>query len=196
MKVHMKKQNFGGALTAVFITLGIVAALAGLVIMVFVGANNSANAFDQKVKYEHANNVQILASYGTKVVEAAQVPGMARDDILKVAEAAFRGRYGAEGSKAVFQAITEQNPTVDPALYTKLQQIIEAGRNEFQASQTRLLDVKRSYETALGSFPQGFIMKALGYPKVPLDKYNVVTSDRAEKAFETGREAPIQLRQP
>lgn len=192
----MTRKQFGGALAAVFITLGIMAALAGLAIMVFVSANNTANAFDQKVKYEHENNKNILANYGTKVLEIAQVPDMARDDIIKVADAAMKGRYGADGSKAVFQAIQEHNPSVDPGLYQKLAQVIESGRNEFQGSQTKLLDIKRSYETALGSFPQGFIMKALGYPKVPLDTYNIVTSDRAEKAFETGREAPLQLRKP
>lgn len=192
----MNKKQFGGALAAVLITLGIVLALAALAVMVFVNANNTANAFDQKVKYEWGNNKQILANYGNKVMDAAQVPSMARDDIARVAEGALRGRYGAEGSKAIIQAITEQNPTVPAGLYENLQRIIEAGRNEFQTSQQRLGDIKRSYETALGSFPQGFIMKALGYPKVPLDTYNIVTSDRAEKSFETGREGPLELRKP
>lgn len=189
----MNKQQ-GGALAAVLITLGVLGAIIGLAIMVFVSANNTANAFDQKVKYEHANNRQILATYGNKMADASQVTDMARDDIVKISKAAIEGRYGAEGSKAVFQAIQEQNPSVDPELYRKLQQMVEAGRTEFQNSQTRLLDIKRSYETALGSFPQGFIMKALGFPKVPLDTYNIVTSERSDKAFQTGQEGPLQLR--
>lgn len=192
----MKNKQHGGALAAVLITLGILGTLAALAVIVFMSANNTANAFDQQVKYEWGNNKQILASYGNKVLDAAQVPGMARDDIARVTEGALRGRYGEDGSRAIFQAITEQNPVIPPGLYENLQQIIIAGRNEFQTSQQRLGDIKRSYETALGSFPQGFIMKALGYPKVPLDTYNIVTSDRAEKSFETGREGPLELRKP
>lgn len=196
----MKNTQRGAASTGVIIALliaGVFVVLAFVVAMVFMRANNTANAFEQKVKYEHTNNKNVLSGYNQKILEAAQVPEMARDDIMKVAQAAIQGRYGAEGSKAVFQAITEQNPNIDSQLYVKLQQIIEAGRDEFKTSQTRLLDVKRSYETALGSMPQGFIMGLMGFPKVPLDTYNIVTTDRTERAFEKGREdAPLQLRAP
>lgn len=193
----MKNNQRGGAMLAVFIVLGIIAVLALLVVLVLRSANNTANGFETKVKYEHTNNKNVLSQGQQKILELAQVPGMARDDILKVAEGAIKGRYGAEGSRAVFQAITENNPNVDPALYVKLQQVIEATRDKFETSQTRLLDVKRSYEKALGDMPQGFVMKLLGYPRIPLDTYNIVTTDRTERAFEKGREdGPLQLRAP
>jgi hypothetical protein len=192
----MKTQN-GSTLVVV---LGMLAAFVGLIViavMMFIGANNTANAFDQKVKYEHTNNKNVLAQYNQKVLEVAQVPAMMRDDLVKVATAAIQGRYGPDGSKAVFQMLREQNPNLDASMYTKIQQVVESGRNEFQTAQTRLLDVKRSYETALGSFPQGVLMHALGYPKVPLDTYNIVTTDGVENAFKTGKESgPIQLRTP
>lgn len=191
----MNKKQLGGALMAVLITLGVLGAGIAVVASILFSANNTANDFDKKVKYEHANNKNVLSQGQQKILELAQVPEMARDDILKVTEAAITGRYGADGSKAVFQALTEANPTVDPGLYKALQQEIKAYRDKFEAAQTKLLDVKRSYETALDSMPQGFVMKMLGFPKVPLDTYNIVTTDRTERAFETGREdTPLQLR--
>jgi hypothetical protein len=190
----MKKQN-GSAAVITLVVLGGLVALVGLAIMMFIGANNTAAGFDASVKYEHTNNKNVMAGYNQKVMEVAQVPDMMRDDFIKVATAAMEGRYGKDGSKAVFQMLTEQNPTLDPALYSKIQQVIESGRTEFQNSQTKLLDIKRSYEFALNSFPQGIFMRALGYPKMPLDTYNIVTTDRVERAFEKGKEdGPIQLR--
>lgn len=190
----MQKQK-GNALVVSLVILGAIVALGIVAVMMFIGANNTAAGFDSSVKYEHTNNKNVMAGYNQKVMEVAQVPEMMRDDFIKVATAAMEGRYGKDGSKAVFQALKEQNPTLDPSLYAKIQQVIESGRTEFQNSQTRLLDIKRSYEFALNSFPQGIFMRALGYPKVPLDTYNIVTTDRVERAFEKGKEdGPIQLR--
>ena len=189
------RQQRGSAFIVALCFLGAILAVVAVVVMMFVGANNAANGFEQRVKAEFENNKNLLAQYSQKVLEAAQVPAIMRDDLAKVAREAIQGRYGAEGSKAVFQAIHEQNPTLEPQLYVKLQTIIEAGRTEFATAQTRLIDTKRSYETALGSIPQGLLMGMAGYPKINLADYKTVTTDRTEETFKSGREqAPLQLR--
>lgn len=190
----MKKQ-FGSALVVALSLLGVIAVVVGLLVMSYISAYNTGNQLEKALQATYTNNENILAQYGQKVAEATQVPDMARDDIVKVAREAMQGRYGAEGSKAVFQMITEQNPSVDPMLYRQIQQIIEGGRTEFQNAQTRMIDQKRVYETALGSFWQGMWLRIAGYPKVNLADFKVISTSRAEKAFETGKEdAPIQLR--
>ncbi len=190
----MKKQQ-GSALVIALSILGILAVIIGVLVMSYISAFNTGNQMEQTLKATYSNNQNILAQYSQKVMEAAQVPDMARDDIVKVAKAAMEGRYGTEGSKAVFQMITEQNPSVDPMLYRQVQQIIEGGRTEFQNAQTRLIDQKRVYETALGSFWQGMWMRIAGYPKVNLADYKVITTDRTERTFQAGKEeAPLQLR--
>lgn len=191
----MKKQQ-GSALVIALSILGVIAVIIGVLVMSYISAFNTGNAMEQTLKATYTNNQNILAQYSQKVMEAAQVPDMARDDIVKVAKEAMQGRYGTEGSKAVFQMITEQNPSVDPTLYRQVQQIIEGGRTEFQNAQTRLIDQKRVYETALGSFWQGMWMRIAGYPKVNLADYKVITTDRTERTFQAGKEeAPLQLRQ-
>ncbi len=159
----------------------------------YVSAYNTGNRLEQSLKATYENNRNILAQYGNKIAEAAQVPAMQRDDLTAVVTAALEGRYGDDGSRAVFQFIQEQNPQIDSTVYIQLQRMIEAGRNEFTAAQTKLTDQKRVYETALGSFWQGTWMSVAGYPKINLEEFKIVSTARADEAFETGIEEPLQL---
>lgn len=180
---------------ALFGVIGLLLALLAVAGLSYISAYNLGNQLETQLKAEYRNNENILGQYTQKVLEASQVSDMARDDIVKVTRAAIEGRYGPDGSKAAFQMLTEQNPQVDPSLYRKLQQLIEAGRDEFKNGQTRMIDTKRTYETALGSFWQGMWMKFAGYPKENLDKYDPIITDSVADTYKRGKEAaPIQLR--
>lgn len=193
----MKKQVGG-------ISTGLVAVLAILVVLIigglmglatYVSAHNYANSMENQLKAAQTDAKNVFAQYGQKVLEITQVPEMYRDDLVKVVTAAIEGRYGPDGSKATFQWIQEQNPTVDPSMYIKIQQVIEAGRDDFTAAQRRQIDIRRQYETALGNFWQGMWMKFAGYPKVNLADFDIVSTDRADEAFKNKKESgPIQLR--
>lgn len=166
----------------------------------FVGGNyisysNYGNKTEKSIEATYTNNQNILAQYGQKVMEAGQVPDMMRDDVVKVTNAAIQGRYGDGGSKAVFQMIHEQNPNLDSRVYVQIQQIMEAGRNEFQAAQSKLIDQRRQYDTALGNVWGGLWLTLAGYPKVDLKvAFLPISTDRAVEAFKTGREKPINIR--
>jgi len=107
---------------------------------------------------------------------------------------AMKGRYGEDGSKAVFQFLQEQNPNVNANLYQQIQQVIEAGRNSFEADQKTLLDKKRVYETGLRQFPQTIIATVLGFPKLDMKQIDIITSDETEKAFQAKKTNPIQVK--
>jgi hypothetical protein len=161
----------------------------------YISAYNYGNQMEKTLEASWQNSQNVLAQYGQKIQEMAQIPDMYAADTQKVVTAAIQARYGQEGSKALMQWIKEQNPSLDSSVYTKIEQAIEAGRDEFKNSQTVVIDNKRSYETALGSFWTGMWLRIAGYPKVDLNKYKLVTTDRAEKAFATGKEdGPIKLR--
>lgn len=176
------------------ISLAAVAGVVGIVAVSYVSAYNSGNRMEQNILATWENNENILANYGNKVVEAAQVTEMQRDDLTDVIAAAMAGRYGDDGSKAVFQMITEQNPQIDSSVYTQIQRIIEAGRNDFTTAQTILTDQRRVYKTKLGTFMGGTFLSMAGYPKIDLEKYKPVSTARASEAFETGIEESIKLR--
>ena len=133
--------------------LGIIVAAIAVVGIFFVASwfsySNMGATMEQNVKMTYEDNKVVLNSYTAKVSEAAQVPDMYRDDLQKVIESTFQGRYGENGSQAVFQFINENNMTLEPQLYIKIQQIIESGREDFKVSQKRLVDVTNNYELAL-----------------------------------------------
>lgn len=160
----------------------------------YVSAYNKGNRLEKTIVATYKDNQNVLSQYSTRLAEAAQIPAMQRDDLTAVVEAALSARYGEDGSQAAMQWIQEQNPTIDSTVYVKLQTIIEAGRVDFEKAQTKLIDQKRVYETALGTFWGGTWLGIAGYPSIDLDEYGVVLSQRALDAFSTGVEAPIKLR--
>lgn len=172
----------------------VVVGLVGFLAVSYISAYNTGNALETGIKAAWTDNQNVLAQVTNRISESAQVPAMQRDDLAEVVERALDARYGDEGSQAMFQWIQEQNPTIDSAVYTQLQRVIEAGRTDFQNAQTKLIDQKRVYETALGSFWQGTMLGIAGFPRVDLEEYNIVTNSRARDAFETGVEEPLQLR--
>lgn len=161
----------------------------------YVSAVNYGAQAEAGIKAAYTNNQNVLAQYTQKVQEVAQVPGMYTEDFTKVTKAALEGRYGANGSKAVFQWLKEQNPQLDSKVYIKVQQVVESGRDEFQTAQTRLIDEKRVYETALNTFWRGLWLRIAGFPKINLDDYKVITTAQTEATFAAGKEtAPLKLR--
>lgn len=183
------------ALPIVLAAVVFLVALLAVPVISYINAYNAGNAVEQALKAAKENNENILAQYGQKIQEAAQIPTMQRDDLLAIFTGAIQARYGADGSQAAFQWLQEQNPNLDQQTYVQLQRMIEAGRNDFTTGQTKMIDIKRGYETQLGSFWRGTWLKIAGYPKIDLAEYKIVSTGRAQDAFEKGVEdAPIKLR--
>lgn len=184
----MRKQN-GSAL----VVLLVVGAIAAVVVGSYITNFNYGNRVERQIEATHTDNRNVLAQYSTRIMEMAQVPDMYKEDVIEIYEAALTGRYGENGSQAMFQFLQEQNPQIDASMYTNVQQSMEAGRNQFQNSQTRLIDLKRGYETRLGSFYSGFWLNVAGYPRIDLADFNIVVNDHSNEAFETGIDNGIEL---
>jgi hypothetical protein len=159
----------------------------------YVNAYNYGNRAEKSLLAQESQAKNVLANYTTKVMELVQIPQRYKKDLLEVIEKTFEGRYGRDGSKAVASFIQEKNMNLDPTMYRNVQEAIEAGRNEFEHAQADLIDQKRSYTTALGSFWQGFWLRCAGYPKIDLDKIQPVINEHTAKAFETHRDEGIKI---
>ena len=191
----MNKQRGSATIVALVSIIGVALIFAISIFAGYVNAVNYGAATESAIKAQYTQNQNVLGQYTQKVQEVAQVPGMMRDDLDKITKDAIQGRYGDNGSKAVFQMIKEQNPNLDSKAYLKIQQIIEAGRDDFKNEQTKLIDLKRNYETNLNYFMKGMFLHMAGYPKINLDDYKVITNTYTDNAFKAGKEeGPVKLR--
>lgn len=166
---------------------------AGIVGSSYIGNYNYGNRAEKTIMATWEDNENILSQYSLKVMEIAQVPEIYKNNVKEIVTAEMSGRYGENGSSAMMQWLKEQNPELDSKLYIKVQQVMEAGRNEFQVAQTRLVDQKRIYNTNLGYLWRGFWLRIAGYPKINLNDYKVIVSEHTNEVFDTGIDKGIKL---
>lgn len=173
--------------------LVMVVIVGAVAIMSAIGIYNNCINQEAGLEAQYKQNQNNYDNFYKKVVETVGVTDKYATDFKKIYDGVMEGRYGEDGSKAMFQMITEQNPQMDQSLYKQVQQIIESGRESFSADQKSLLDKKRVYESYIQQIPGGLIAKAMGFPKKDISKFDIVTSDRTEKAFETKKDEPINV---
>lgn len=75
----------------------------------YISAANYGNRTEATLEAKYTDNENVLSSGYQQLQGVAGVTGMARDDQVAIFKAAIEGRYGLDGSKAVFQMIKESN---------------------------------------------------------------------------------------
>lgn len=187
-----KKKNVPiGVIVAIVAVLAVI----GLGFITYASAVAFGSEQEEAILATQNDNRQVLAQTTTSIKEMAQVPTMAADDLSRVMESAFQGRYGENGSQAAVQLIVEAYPgQIDPVLYRNIQTRIESGRIQFMNNQTKLVDQKRVYQTNLRYLVRGFWLRTAGFPTIDLDAIQPVSSTSANRAFETGVDDGITLR--
>jgi len=148
----MKKQ-YGMMSMGAMVGLGLLAVVAlGAVtaISAYYSAYNYGADAETVIQAEYKNMENILAGYSLKISEAAQVPGMYKDDLKEVMTSVMAARQGEGGSKAAFQWFKEHEVNISAEMYTKIQQMIEAGRDKFQNAQKLYYARTCSYQKAGG----------------------------------------------
>ena len=192
---NIKGENkMRALLITLVITVTLLLGTGVTVVGLYVSNSNYANTAENRITSQYDVMRNVRSSYTLKIMDMAQVPSMYKDDLMDVITATFEGRYGNDGSKAVFQFIQEQNMQLDSKLYSNIQAAMEAGRNEFQVSQNRLIDLKRQYETSMGYVVKGMFIRMAGFPKIDLGKYDIIIEATTQELFDTKVDKAIKLR--
>lgn len=174
---------------------GVFAIIAFILGMQYVSAYNFGNSIENTIHARYEDNEQQFAQFGQAVAEAVGVAQLQAEDATALYATVLDARYGGEGMQAQIAMIQEAMPGLPSDVYTQIQRISEAGRNDFTFAQSQLIDAKRAYRDSLGSFLQGTMLSIAGYPRInigyPLgreDDYPAITSERAAATFESGVE--------
>ena len=159
-----------------------------------VNKHNSFVSLEAGIEAQYKQNQNNYDNYFKKIKEMVQVNDMYADDFKKVYDDLMKGRYGENGSKAMFQWIQENMPNFDSSMYKNVQREISAGRKDFENNQKMLLDKKATYKSSLKKIPAVYIATFMGFPKIDLKEMDIVTSDSTDKAFKTKKSEPLKLR--
>lgn len=174
-----------------------VATTLGLIVMVFIGGllgfRSKAVNYEESIKAQYEQNQNNYDNMWKEFREIAQVTEQYADDLKELYDNAMTGRYGEDGSQAMFQWLTEQNPTLSTETYTQLQYTIEAGRNSFETDQKELISIREEYAKLLRSNNALIYNAVLGYPTIDLDEYTIVTSEETDRVFEEKQADEINL---
>ena len=163
----------------------------GFFVFTFIGSvlsvYNEGNRMETGIVYQQEKNKTSFDSMWKTILETAQVTKQYSKDIKSISVETAKARYGEGGSKAIILFLQEQGIQVDSALYSKLMTIIETKRGTFDRSQEALVARLQEYDLWRKS-PRVKMVNWLWFmhfPKIDLNKYQVVTSDETQKAFDT-----------
>ena len=196
----MNKQR-GSVLGLALMGLFLLIFVSGLIFTVMViSKRNAFVRIENNIVTAYDESKNVHSNYVLRIQEMAQVPKMATKQLSEIVKASNEGRYGADGSKAVFQFLKEQNPNIDQSLFTNIQKEMVGGRLDFQSKITRVIDNKKVAYNMLDDTVGGFILKdILGMPRKNIgydggkDDYPVIMSETSVETFKTGVDKGVNI---
>lgn len=177
------------------IIIGCLAFVAFFVLVLIIGGSTLWNqrgeivAMENKIDAQFQTNKSDYDKMWKTFTEMAQVTELQAEQFKDVYTDLIAGRNQDEG--LLFKMVTESNPQLGTEVYTNLQRQIAADRATFSNNQKKILDIINQYNTLV---EHKAIIIAMITGKKPLDssKY-IITSERTDKAFESGQDGTIDL---
>jgi len=129
MKLGAKLGIAGGGLLAV------------VLLMVFIMNISYQNTYERIALDIDAQYKKIESDYekmSRVILQQAGILNKYSSDFKDIYKGMMQGRYGEDGSKAMFQWIKEQNPQLDASVYAKLMTTVEAQRTQFSRYQEKV----------------------------------------------------------
>lgn len=157
--------------------------LALLVGLLWVNANNNEVALRNQIAAQQKANELVFDTMWRIIKEQAQVADAYKTSFYKGFKDIIAARYEKDRGGALMSMITEANPNFDTSLFGKLMTSIEGQRTSFLRNQKRLLDIKAEHDNLRQKFPGNLFVGSR-----PAIDVVVVSSDKADAAFKSGRD--------
>lgn len=199
MKVSQKGSTSTGLIAGIAFLLLIIFGLGGFALAA-VGVKDSFTRIQNGIHKSYEDYKTVHTAHVLKIQGMAQVPKMAAGHIKEIITAALEGRYGNNGSQAVFQAIQEQNPNVPADLYQNISKEMSGGQEDIKAAARKVIDQKTIAYNKLDATFSGFVLKSMyDYPTKNIgyeggkDDYVVAVSELTNEAVKTGIDKGVNI---
>lgn len=185
-------MNFKIILTGIFVVL-----LVGTfsTIGMVSGLYNEQNVLKQQILAKQKNNQSEFDNMWKKIKQVSNVSDKYKNGFVE-SLTSYANARGSKGGGSVqnatvsINALHEAIPNLSADTYKQLNNIISSSRDRFTEQQKQLLDMEREYNTLITRFPNVVIFKVMNISEIHT---KIVTSDKTDKAFETGKDNDITL---
>jgi hypothetical protein len=171
-----------GALVVTGLVVGLVC------VLVVVGYYNREQSLRNQFQAQEKANEVVFDQVWKTISQQAQVADGYKDAFRSVWAEIVKGTGGQAGQATLAVFVNRINPQFDAKLYLKLMNTVEGQRKEFANNQKKLIDLKREHDDLRTRFPSSLFVG--GKPELEL---HLVTSDRTDEAFRTGRDNDTSL---
>jgi G3E family GTPase len=169
--------------------LGVITLIIGAVLIgSVISTSNQEVELRTLIEAKQRDNKNQFDNTWKTISQAAQVTDAQKKALMEIIVGNSQSRNQKGGSLATF--VREAVPNVDTSVFNNLMNIVTSKRAEFTTRQKELLDLGREHTTLLRRFPSGFILGFLGRKEISL---TVVTSEKTEKAFDSGKDDDVKL---
>jgi hypothetical protein len=169
--------------------IGGIVLLGTIFLFTTIGTFNDYTRLENLAKATQTDNTNVLDNTRKSIREAASVSDKeveALTNIITGYADARGGNTAGEGQLVTVGMVREAVPTIQSVETLKnLQNIVVAGRKDWQFSQTRLLDIKRQADNMISTFPSGMVLKFFGKKEIEVI---IVTSSETKENFTTGED--------
>lgn len=178
--------------TTKYLTIGVLTFVGMLVIGMFSSCINLYNQEVQlrnQIEAKQTENRSNFDNMWKKIKQATNVSDKYKDGLQEVMLAYTTGRQD-KSDKMLMKWGAEAVPNFDSSLYKQLMNIVVSSRDDFTMNQKELIDLNRTHDTLLSTFPNNMFFSMLGIKKINIQ---VVTSTKTEETFKTGLDDDVEL---
>ena len=171
-----------------------VVALAGIVTIITVLSTlNRETDLRTAIEAKQVDNRNEMDGMWKIIRESAAVTDKQKDALVEIFQGYAEGRNGSgDHNTPLMNWIKEAVPVVDQSTFKNLQNIVVGKRDGFVMRQKELLDLSRARNQMIERPVSGMILSTFGKAR----KINIVivTSDRTEDAFKSGRDNELNIK--
>jgi len=166
------KLGIGGA---AFVVLALL-----IVFIMSISYQNSYESIDQDIQAQYKKIESNYEKMSRVILQQAGILNKYSTDFKDIYKGMMQGRYGKDGSKAMWQWIKEQNPQIDASLYAKLMTTVEAQRTGFDRQQGKVAMMVAESNKMLKTAPSKWFVDG------SIKMAKIVSSSSTKVTMETG----------